>query len=272
MNSFFKYGIVIDVIDNLDGDRVRVYIRGVDPPNYKKEDIPFAFPLIPKHIYLKPRIGETVMVFTQDGDMADDRFWIGPLISQPNKLDYDNITGNAFLKTGLISPGIPPSKDPENDGVQLSNEDIGIQGRGSTDISLKANEVRVRAGKSFNLRKLNSKNPTYMQLKFDNSKNEGIVNLVSNKINLLTHNGEGTFSMADKNELISSEELKKISEKAQSMPYGDFLVEFLNIIVKAITTHVHAYHGLNPDLTQIELRKLLEYDTNKILSKNIKIS
>lgn len=270
--SLFKYGTVVDVKDEFDGDRIKVHVKGVDPANFKLEDIPFAFPLLPKNLYIKPKIGEIVFVFVQNDSFDDDRFWIGPIISQPHKIDYDSITPQSFLNSGLIKPDIAPSQDPDNAGVQFKSDDVGLQGRGSTDVVLKPNEIRIRAGKTLDMRKLNKENPTYIQVKYDKTNNEGSVNIVSDYINLLSHKSVDKFNLSDPNELINSDEYAKIIEKAHQLPFGDTLIEFIDIFLKAFMTHVHAYAGLPPDLNQIELKNLLIYKLDTILSKNVRIN
>lgn len=272
MSNIFKYGVVVDVNDNLDGDRIKVYIKGCDPSTFTLDDIPYAFPLLPKTLYTKPKVGETVIIFTQDGTTDNDRFWIGPLISQPHKIGLDTITAQGFLSSGLIGPDIAPSTDPDNVGVGVGNDDVALQGRGTTDIVVKPNEIRIRAGKTLDMRKLNKENPTYIQTKYDRTNNEGSINIVSDYINLLSHKSIDKFNLSDPTDLINSKEYAKILEKAHQLPFGDVLVDFMNIFIKAFSTHVHAYAGLPPDLNQIELKNLLAFQLDKILSKNIRIN
>lgn len=272
ITNIFKYGTVVDVKDELDGDRIKVYIKGVDPTKFTIDDIPYAFPLLPKQLYIKPKVGESVLCFVQGDSFDDNRFFIGPIISQPHKLDYDSMAALTFLNAGMLKPDIAPSTDPNNSGVQLENNDVGLQGRGSTDIIVKPNEIRIRAGKSLDMRTLNKENPSYIQVKYDKKENDGSINIVSDNINLLSHKSVDKFNLSDSSKLIDDDEYKKILEKAHQLPFGDVLVEFLNIFIKAFSTHVHAYHGLPPDLTQIEIKNLLSYEINNILSKNIRIN
>ena len=271
-NSIFKYGTVVAVDDSFDGDRVKVHIKGVDSSNYSLDDIPYAFPLIPKTFFVKPKIGETVLVIVQNGAYEDDRFWIGPIISQPHKIEYDSISALSLLKAGLVGPDTAPSTDPDNVGVQFDAEDIGLQGRGTTDVVVKPNEVRIRAGKTLDFRKLNRVNPSYMQIKYDTDKGESSINIVSDYINLLSYEGVDKFNLVDPIDLINSDEYANIIKKAHRLPFGDVLIDFMNIFIKAFITHVHAYNGLPPDLSQIELKNLLAYQLDKILSNNIRIN
>lgn len=271
-SNLFKYGTVVDVDDSLDGDRIKVHIKGVDPSNFTLDDIPYSFPMLPKQFYVKPKIGEIVFVLVQSDSYDDDRFYIGPIISQPDKIDFDSTTAQAFLKSGLLKPGTAPSTLPENEGIQFEKDDVGIQGRGSTDVIVKPNEIRLRAGKTLDMRTFNKTNQTYIQTKFNRATNEGVINIVSDYINILSHKGVDKFLMNDSNSLINDEEYAKILEKAHQLPFGDTLIEFLNLFMKAFSTHVHAYAGLPPDLNQIEIKNLLSFKTDKILSKNIRIN
>ena len=272
MSNAFKFGTVISVEDDQDGDRIKVHVKGIDPVDFTLEDIPYSFPALPKQIYIKPKIGETVLCFTQNGSYDDDRFYIGPIISQPHKLEKDTLSSMSFFNGGMVKPDIAPSTNPNNIGVQLEDNDVGLQGRGSTDIIAKPNEIRLRAGKTLDMKTLNKDNPAYTQIKYDKLTNESSINLVSDNINLLSHNGIDRFNLTDSNELITKEEYDNIIQKAHQLPFGDVLIDFLKILVKAFSNHVHAYPGLPPDLTQIEVKKLLEYEMDKILSKNIRIN
>jgi len=271
-NSIFKYGTVVGVDDSSDGDRVKVHVKGVDSANYSLDEIPYAFPLLPKTFFVKPKIGETVFVIVQDGSYEGDRFWIGPIISQPHKIEYDSVSALSLLKSGLIAPDQAPSTDPDNIGVQFDADDIGLQGRGTTDVVVKPNEIRIRAGKTLDFRKLNRVNPSYMQIKYDTENNEGSINVVADNINLLSHKSIDKFNLVDPLDLINSEEYANIIKKAHRLPFGDVLIDFMGIFMKAFTTHVHAYNGLPPDLSQIELKNLLAYQLDKILSNNIRIN
>lgn len=272
IDNLFKFGTVVDVTDSLDGDRIKIHVKGVDPGKFVLEDIPYAFPLLPKQLYIKPKIGEIVLVFVQNGSFDEDRFWIGPIISQPDKLEYDSVTALSFLKSGLIRPGTAPSTNPQNLGVQMEPDDVGLQGRGSTDIIVKPNEIRIRAGKSLDLRKLNRDNPSYIQIKYNKASSESSINIVSDNINLLSHKGVKDYNLIDASSMITDEDYAKILEKAHQLPFGDVLIDFIIILIKAFSTHVHAYAGLAPDLTQVEVKNLLEYDLETILSNNIRIN
>lgn len=99
-------------------------------------------------------------------------------------------------------------------------------------------------------------------------KNTSVINLVANKLNLISHDGEHTFDLTNPKSLITDDEQEKINNEAHPIVYGDTLVEFLNLVKKFVGTHVHPYHGLPPDPSTITT-DVLRFDLNTILNKNI---
>ena len=107
-----------------------------------------------------------------------------------------------------------------------------------------------------------------VQLTKNNSKTTSVINVVANKINFLSHDGEHTFNLSDPKELITDEEQEKINNNAHPIVYGDILVEFLELVKKYFNSHVHPYHGLPSDPSTVKI-DVLTFDLNKILNKNI---
>jgi hypothetical protein len=114
-------------------------------------------------------------------------------------------------------------------------------------------------------------------LKLD-KKNKGVdssvINVVADKINLISHDGNHTFELTDKKNLITSEEQTKIHSDpknggAQSVVFGEKLVEFLELVRNYVNSHVHPFPGLpsDPEITKLNV---LEFDLQSILNKNIK--
>ena len=95
-----------------------------------------------------------------------------------------------------------------------------------------------------------------------------VINVVANKINLISHDGEHSFNLTDPEGLITDDEQEKINNDAHPLVYGDTLVEFLNLIKKYVISHVHPYHGLPPDPSKTTT-DVMGFDLNKILNKNI---
>jgi hypothetical protein len=102
----------------------------------------------------------------------------------------------------------------------------------------------------------------------NDEKKGSVINMVANKINLISHDGEHTFDLSNPKNLITDEEQEKINNEAHPLVYGDKLVEFLELVKKYVNQHVHPYHGLPADNAQVKL-DVLRYDLNTILNKNI---
>ena len=282
-NTIFYKGTVISNVDAQDGGRIKVRIKGVDDSLLDNE-LPYAFPLLQKFFGVTPKKNEVVIVFVPNSSNPyTDRVFIGPIISQPQFLAKDTFIGGAtsMMDSGFINGQTAPSTVPEAKGSFPDKEVVSIQGRENSDLIFKKNEVILRAGKfEFNttngsIPKFNIKNPSYIQIKHKSSNNEGFINVVANKINLLTHDdGSPRFILNDQAEMITEDVLKTIIEKAHPMVFGDLLVEYLELLREAIVNHVHSYHGKKAqDLSGTnDLKKFLEYDVKKILSKNIRIN
>ena len=108
------------------------------------------------------------------------------------------------------------------------------------------------------------------EVKLEKNKSErtSVINMVANKINLISHNGEHTFNLTDPKNLITDDEQEKINSQAHPLVYGDVLVEFLDLVKKYVQLHVHPYHGLPSDPSTVTTN-VLSFDLNKILNKNI---
>jgi len=111
---------------------------------------------------------------------------------------------------------------------------------------------------------------TIKQTKFVSAgdKKSSVVNIVANKINFLSHDGEHTFELANPKKLITEEEQEIINSDAHPIVYGDTLVKFLELVRKYINLHVHPYHGLPSDNAQHKL-DVLRFDLQTILNHNI---
>jgi hypothetical protein len=291
--TVFYYGKVVSNEDNLGANRIKARITGIDD-SVTRDNIPFAFPMVQKFLHVIPKVGESVLVFIPDVKNPNiDRMYMGPIISQPQLLfkDSELFSSKSALDSGVKEPQPAPFTIPENRGVYPDVKDIALQGRDNTDIRLKEKEVLIRAGQfesdtpKGEIPKFNKVNPSYIQIKHDailkrgtqNTKTEigGAINVVSNKINLITHkNGSPRFALNDQNNMISDEELQRIVKDAHPLVYGDNLIEFLKVLINAFVNHVHAYPGMKPqDLSgSNDIDDLLEFNLESFLSKNIKIN
>ena len=93
--------------------------------------------------------------------------------------------------------------------------------------------------------------------------------MVANKINLLSNvKGANNFKLTNPKSLIDDKEQEKINNQAHPIVYGDVLVEFLELVKKYVSLHVHPYHGIPADPSTVTTN-VLGFDLNKILNENI---
>jgi len=160
--------------------------------------------------------------------------------------------------------------NPNTTGVFPEIDDVGIIGRVNTDIILKKNQVIIRAGKHMNgdINTLNTKNPSSLTMTF-----EPIINssdyysnsiLVSDKIALLSHNGNPNF----KSTILTPQDRINIFENGHPIGRGDIIVYVLNMFRKALLSHKHGYSN-TPPLLETILTDIEKFDFDSILQKNI---
>jgi hypothetical protein len=121
----------------------------------------------------------------------------------------------------------------------------------------------------------NNLTPSFIKLKqhdtqFSNNTTT-TATIVSENINLISTVGTPEFNVSDVNESISDEEMAKIIETAHQLPYGDKLVDFLKLLLKAFNSHTHNYHNL-PPIPDMTYNAVNNFSLNDILSKNVKIN
>lgn len=293
-----RYAEVLSVDDTKDGDRIRVRLEPEDQ-GLSLEEIPYAFPLLPKMLHVKPKVNESVIVFTAlANDGTSQRFYIGPIISQPNKMDKDYHYGSALAFLGGRNlPSAQVSNLPNVKGAFSNNEDITIYGRKGAELEIKENDIRLRCGLRKNAKnnskevEYNSLDPSFIQLRYyyDNilSNNKSSISwkgsstnfggtdkcnstatIVADKINLIGNDGNPAFPKPDNKELISEEVMKKILEEAHELPYGDILVEFLKLFRDAFLNHTHPFSMIKP----CEETALSNFNLDSILSDTVRIN
>ena len=278
-----RKGIVTSVYDDEDGDRIKVHLI---PEDEGVENDMLAFPLLPKMLHVKPKINEYVLVITAIAtDGHSQRFYIGPVISQPNHMTFDPW----YLASTTVNRG--EIKAPEEVkhiiGAYPKEEDISIEGRKNAGIQLTENDARIKAGVkvvnnanntdvSFNV-----KNPSYVKVKYDEEpqttpggkKYQGTASIVSDKIVMIGNNSKDGYSVANPEDLITDDEMKKIIDKAHLLPYGDVLIEFLDLFRNALAKHVHPYVGLPPTIDpETGTAQVMGYNLNKINSDTFRVS
>lgn len=292
--AFIRFGRVTNINDPHGGDRIQVRTT-FDNPIENNEDLPYYIPLLPKMLHIKPKVGELVLVFSMAaGEYNNFNYYIGPLISQEDKLYYED--SNAALRlteTGYIGWGVNPhTKKAVQPTLYPAPEDISIEGRKDTGIQLKEEEVRIKAGvKVVGDRgpKNNTESPAFISLKYypkNDYNKEGYkstATIVADKINLIgTHTTDPAtkeipvtenkdMNAKDKDNLISDSAMKELINKAHQIPYGDKLIEFLDILRVAFAKHVHPFPTMAP-CNDENMKAVATYDLEGTLSDNVRIN
>ena len=107
--------------------------------------------------------------------------------------------------------------------------------------------------------------------------------IVADKINLIgTHTTDPAtkeipvtenkdMSAEDKDNLISDSAMKELINKAHQIPYGDKLIEFLDILRVAFAKHVHPFPTMAP-CNDENMKAVATYDLEGTLSDNVRIN
>ena len=107
--------------------------------------------------------------------------------------------------------------------------------------------------------------------------------IVADKINLIgthttdpetkeipvTENKDTTAE--EKDNLISDTAMKELLNKAHRVPYGDTLIEFLDILRTAFAKHVHPFPTMAP-CNDENMKAVATYDLEGTLSDNVRIN
>lgn len=273
------YGKVVSIDDETDGMRIKVFISDLDNQIDERsvDKLPWCYPLLPKFFHAYPRVDEMVRIFIEDVSFNQKgRFWLGSIISQPQKIEFDSIAtalSNIEKKAGL-SPEKAPSTYPDADGIYPTKTDVAIVGRVNTDVILRLNEVHIRAGKHENNNplKLNTLNPAEISLVYEpksKTENDYYSNTIitSDKIAIISHSGNPKFKAAK----LTPENRVTIFEQGHPVVRGDVLVEALEVFRQALINHIHGYSALPAEKTEI-INKLENLQFEPILQRNIVIN
>lgn len=278
---------VESIYDDSDAQRIKVRLAPED--NSKKiEDIPYAFPLLPKMIHIKPKVGEAVLILlTISNDNNSQRYYIGPVISQEQHMFKSNFFGMAdtFLRGAFKPLSKALSLEPESKGVMPNDDDVVIRGRKHGEIQITDDDVRIKAGvklcKDNNPYDItfNTKNPSYGKFKYHTkaltNNTKSTATMVADKICLLSHSSPVNFKLTDRQDLITDKELDNVIKSAYKLPYGEKLVEFLQTFVEAFVNHTHYFAMKQPVetyLTELRSQKAEMLDKKLMLSDTVRIN
>ena len=282
--------------DAYDGQRVRAEL--FTDKTTKVSDIPWAFPLLPKSVQVIPKVGEAVFVIN-DGTQKSQRYYIGPIISQPQYNTYckkDDAT--SLLDGHLTLPIERISNVADTWGSFPNTEDIAMVGRGAEDVTLKfdentkASEVDLRAGIRMeptndtnpNMRGnviFNGTDPAYVQIKYkkglvtgEGKEANSVVNVVANKINIMSNKDDDiAHNIGDRDTLVAEDKIKDVMDNLHQVPKGDELVKLLELLKGAILHHVHPWAGMEQcGDWEGYINELNKFDIKSILSDHVRIS
>ena len=268
------WGEVISIEDPTEGGRIKVRIAELDTqtPN---DNLPFCYPLVPKFFHVYPQVGEVVRIILEDPMFPQrSRFWVGSVISQLQKIDYDGVyTALSTTNIGFTAPEKSVGQYPDAKGVFPTVSEIALIGRDNTDFVLRDKEVQIRAGKHEldNVLSLNKKNPASLTMTYEevtgNTETRSTSLLLSDVIALISHEGIPKFKAAE----IDKDERDRIINEAHPMVRGDVLVAALEILRKAILQHIHGYPTLPADKSGIII-DLENINFEGLLQKNVLIN
>lgn len=271
------WGEVISIEDRTDGGRIKVRVDGIDD-NLKNENLSDCYPLIPKFFHIYPQVGEVVRLILGDTRYPQrDRYWVGSVISQPQKIGYDNrFSALSTTNLRISAPVTAPTNIPDAAGIYPDIKDVAILGRKNTDITLRERDLELRAGQhklDDNL-SLNKNNPASIRLTFDEvtgtTKAPQTVSsnvIMADRIAIISHDGIPKFKFGR----LEDTDRDKIFAEAHPLGRGDTIVEALEILRQAILQHVHPYSGLPVDKSGVVI-DLEKIDFTQILQKNIVIN
>lgn len=288
MNSkinFVRFCKVISITDVNDAGRIKVRLEP-DDNDKTDQELDYAFPLMPKMLHVKPKVGEAVLVFTATSDGNSQRYYIGPVISQEQRMKKDPFWGgaDAFLRGAFRKFGQALNLDPVSRGVLPNDDDIVLKGRKNAEIQITEDDIRIKAGvkivKDNGKIRFNTKNPSYAKFKYHGDtpligNTYSTSTIVADKISLLSTSSSNDFKLTDREELITDEELAKVIESAYKLPYGEKLVEFLNVFVNTFLKHTHKFSMLPPLGWHCESLKELQakyLDEGQLLSDTVRIN
>lgn len=298
-----RYCKVLSIKDDTDSDLIQVRIEPEDNGIKNDKKLPYAYPLLPKAFHIKPKVGEGVLVFVAIADDADSqRYYIGPVISQDQKLWYDDYQyAPTFMRGHEYDADAAPSGEKECNGILPNDNDICVRGRKNAEMQITDDDVRIKSGvklveesNKYDM-KFNEYDPAYIKIKYhpgglikkedikENNRDVEIkqvnstVTLVADKINLLQNNSEeNSFVTTDRENLIDDDELKRAITEAYKLPYGEKLVDILTVFINAFVKHTHRFSMLPPveanGIPELNEKKAILLDNKELLSDTVRIN
>lgn len=297
---------VVQIEDNLEtsatkelnrdnfGRRIKVCLSK-DNQKVNVDNAQWAWPLLPKHLQVIPKVGEMVLIILANPDEENgNRFYIGPIISQDYYLDHGGkYSAMSLLQGASTTPLCHPSFNPENTGTYPDSDTIAIQGRGDSAMWLKDEELRLMCGHKPRWKQhsyveradpgslwFNKNDLAYIQMKYENyfTSSEGnsfgsVINVVADRIHLITHNGalKENIDVTNNEELMPKNSIETFASKGQKLVYGDDLISFLKKFRDVFRDHTHHWSN-DPQVIVSKDDDFWNKDLDELLCKTIRIA
>jgi hypothetical protein len=261
-------GKVVSVEDSLDARRIKVRIRGLDN-KLNDDNLPYCHALLPKIIHVFPKKDEAVIVLIVDNTKANyNRWYIGPIISQYQNIEFDPLDNSALSTTelGIIEPKEGFSNVETAKDNFPKKEEIGLIGRKNVDIRFGDNTFTLTSlkHKVGDTMMLNDVNPIIVRGTSDEDGQKSRFSVQSDYMFFISHKERNELSFDIKNN-----EFEKVIEKTQAIVRGEDTVRLLKLIVKVLLSHVHGYSHLPPDQDN-NVISLSNFNIDNILNEYIR--
>lgn len=262
-----------------------------------------AIPFMPKFFHVKPKVGEWVFIVSSQ----NTNYYMGPIIAQKDDMyfcgdgEYDKfLTGGLSQKNSyneVVEPNAEGTYTVSKPYGFGKDDEISLDGRKNASVTLRDNDAILSSG----VRKFtpNNEHPfsinqdgdqAFIDLKYEDDKdsteygykstatiNADKIFLIGNKtrydkwdpnIKLINKNGD----ILEKDKTDDSDHVDEIYNATSPLPYGDKLVEFLELFRDAFKEHVHWLKTPMLKDESANVVKLLDYDLGSLLSDNVKIN
>jgi hypothetical protein len=284
-----KIGEVVSIDDPEKCGRIKVLTNRFERNNSNEENLDYCYPLLSQLIHILPKVGEAVIVLFTSSSGSSNKYYIGPIISQPHKMQEDNYYKGAI---NIFKDGSKLDNPNYENGTFCENEDVALYGRKGCELILKDDDIRlqcgIRIGKNDQFKEsFNTLSPAYLKMKYyqneqrTSNKNinlgednvyQSTATLVADEINLLSNSNANNYKLNSKNgDLITDEDMQKIIAEAHVLPFGDKLVDFLSLFLKAFQQHSHPYPNI-PTILPSGFPDIYNTDLTQLLSKHVRIN
>ena len=288
-------GAIKGIASGADGD----YSNATGKDGFVKKDtlLPWAYPMVPEFLHVRPKEGEMVWIIISNPSRNNSgRFWVGPIITSKFKLKRQQYSESVkILDYSLYNPNKISDENNTDSSIAFPQEDeIALQGRDDADLILKNRELLLIAGK-FNKTTdtnytLNVESPSFLNLAQKVPKNKGTAletgeellekfseaRLQSTNVNIYSPRGKYR-NPGELEKYETNKDLKSFDELANTLHpavFGDELIKVLDMIIRLILEHIHtpqkplASTGLSNDLGKYSVKG----DLQKLISNHIRIN